>query len=90
MQVCAHMIVEGLVQGVGFRYYVHRHATSLGLSGFAANLNDGSVEIEVEGNRSIIEEFIKMVKVGPRSAHVSNLTIEWMDAQSRYSHFEIR
>ncbi len=90
MQVCAHMIVEGLVQGVGFRYYVHRHASGLGLSGFAANMVDGSVEIEVEGNRSVIEEFIKMAKVGPRSAQVTNLMIEWKEFEGRYSHFEIR
>jgi acylphosphatase len=90
MQISAHMIVEGLVQGVGFRYYVHRHATSLGLSGFAANLFDGSVEIEVVGNRSAVEELIKLVKIGPRSAQVTNLTIEWKEFQSQYSHFDIR
>lgn len=90
MQICAHIVVNGLVQGVGFRYYVHRHATSLGLSGFAANLIDGRVDIEVEGERSAIEEFIKVTKVGPRSAHVTDLSIEWREFQSRYSHFEIR
>lgn len=84
------MIVKGLVQGVGFRYYAHRQASSLGLTGFAANMYDGTVELEVEGNRSAIEEFITMVKVGPRSAHVANLTIEWKEFQSRYSHFEVR
>lgn len=90
MQICAHIVVEGLVQGVGFRYYVHRQATSLGLSGIAKNLYDGNVEIEVEGDRSVIEELIKMVKVGPRSAQVTNLVIEWKDFQNRYSRFEIR
>lgn len=90
MQICAHIVAEGLVQGVGFRYYVHRHATSLGLSGIAANLMNGSVEIEVEGDRSVIEEFIKLVKVGPRSAQVTNLVIEWKTYQHRYSRFEIR
>ena len=90
MDVCAHIIVEGLVQGVGFRYYAHRHATQLGLTGFAANRFDGSVEIEVEGNRSAVEEFIKVVKVGPSSAQVSNLSIEWKNCKSPSSHFEIR
>jgi len=84
------MVVEGLVQGVGFRYYVHRHASSLGLAGYASNLVNGNVEIEVEGLRSAVEEFIKLVKVGPRSAHVTNMIIEWKDFQSSYSHFEIR
>jgi acylphosphatase len=83
------MVVEGLVQGVGFRYYVHRYATTLGLSGYAANLVDGSVEIEAEGDRSALEEFIAMVKVGPRSAHVSNLRIEWKEFGGRYTYFEI-
>ncbi len=90
MQICAHIIVQGLVQGVGFRYYVHRHATTLGLWGFAENRIDGNVEIEIEGDRSVIEEFIKLVRVGPRSAQVTNMSIEWKDFQSRYSHFEIR
>jgi acylphosphatase len=84
------MIVEGLVQGVGFRYYAHRCATNLGLSGFAANLIDGTVDIEAEGDRSALEEFIAMMKVGPRSAHVTNLKIEWKDFGSRYRQFEIR
>ncbi len=82
-------MVDGLVQGVGFRFYVHRHASSLGLTGFASNLVDGKVEIEVEGDRSAIEELIKLTKIGPRSAQVTNLSVEWKDFQSRYSHFEI-
>lgn len=90
MQICAHIIVEGLVQGVGFRYFAHRHATGLGLSGITSNLVDGSVEIEVEGDRSAIEEFVKVVKVGPRSAQVTNLVIEWKEFQNRYTRFEIR
>jgi acylphosphatase len=90
MQVCAHIVVQGLVQGVGFRYYVHRQAATFGLLGFTANLIDGSVEIEVEGNRSSIEEFIRLAKVGPRSAQVTNLMIEWKDFHGRYSSFEIR
>jgi len=89
METCAHIVVKGLVQGVGFRYYVHRHATSLGLTGFAKNLYDGNVEIEVEGERSSIEEFIRLVRVGPRSAQVTGLNLEWKDVERRYRHFEI-
>ena len=87
------MIVEGLVQGVGFRWFVGRHAESLGLNGFVSNLYNGNVEIEAVGERGLIEELIKQVKVGPRSAHVSNLKIEWIEDAKRanhYTHFEIR
>jgi acylphosphatase len=90
MEVSAHMIVQGLVQGVGFRYFVHRQAVALGLNGFAKNLYDGNVEIEVEGMRSAVEEFIKLVKVGPRSAQVTDVRVEWGEYKGRYSHFDIR
>ena len=90
METCAHIVIRGLVQGVGFRYYVHRHATSLGLTGFTKNLYDGSVEIEVEGDRSIIEELIRLVKVGPRSAQVTGLNLEWREPEHRFQYFEIR
>ncbi|CUT02300.1 Acylphosphatase, partial [Candidatus Kryptonium thompsonii] len=47
--VCAHIIVKGLVQGVGFRWFVQKHANHLGLKGWTRNLSNGDVEIEVEG-----------------------------------------
>ncbi len=90
MHVCAHIIVDGLVQGVGYRYYIHRHATTLGLAGYAANHADGRVEIEVEGDRSSIEELVKLARIGPRSAHVTRLTVEWRAFENRFSQFDIR
>ncbi len=90
MEVGAKLTVKGVVQGVGFRYFVHRVAVGLGLHGFAKNLYDGDVEIEVEGNRSLIEELIKQVKIGPRSAHVSDIRIEWKECEQKFKGFEIR
>jgi acylphosphatase len=85
-----HIIVQGLVQGVGFRYFVYRHATNLGLVGWVRNLYTSEVELEVEGDRSLVEELIKELKVGPRSAYVKDLKIEWQEFKSRYQGFEIR
>jgi acylphosphatase len=90
MQIGVHIIVQGLVQGVGFRYFVYRHASNLGLAGWVRNLYNSEVELEVEGDRSLVEELIKELKVGPRSAHVKDLKIEWQDFKSRYQGFEIR
>ncbi len=89
MQVDARIIIQGFVQGVGFRFFVHRHATKLGLVGFTRNLYNGDVEIEVEGDRSLVEELIKELKVGPRSAHITNVKIEWKEPEHKFTGFEI-
>lgn len=90
MEVGAKLIVKGLVQGVGFRYFVHRVAGGLGLHGFAKNDFNGDVEIEVEGDRSAVEELIKQVKAGPRSARVTDVRIEWTKYEQKFKGFEIR
>ena len=90
MEVCVHMIVRGMVQGVGFRYFVHRRAERLKLTGFVKNLFDGSVEIEAVGDRSLLEELIREVKIGPRSAQMTDLRIDWCEPKHSYTYFEIR
>jgi acylphosphatase len=90
MTARAHMIARGLVQGVGFRWFVARTANSLGLAGYARNMVDGGVEIEAEGDRSLVEELIGHVRVGPRSAHVQDLMIEWKEPSHEPGQFVIR
>lgn len=90
MEIRAHVVVSGLVQGVGFRYFVYHRAKSFGLAGYVRNIYSGEVEIEIEGDRSMIEEFIKEVKVGPRAAHIKDLKIEWITCSKSYTNFEIR
>ena len=86
----AQINVRGVVQGVGFRYWCIRKAKEFELSGYCANLPDGSVQIEVEGDRGIIEEFIKVVKVGPTYASVSDLRINWYEKPKDYKSFDIK
>ncbi len=90
MDAGAHIVVKGLVQGVGFRYFVATRASHLGLTGYVRNLWSGDVEIEAEGDRSGIEELLSEVKVGPRSAQVSDLRIEWHEQTNKFTRFEIR
>jgi acylphosphatase len=86
-----HIIVEGLVQGVGYRWYAAQRAQALGLRGFVRNLYDGTVEVEAAGDRPILEDLIRELKVGPRSARVTNLKIEWgLPGNAPDSQFEIR
>ena len=59
--------VFGVVQGVGFRWYVRGRALRYELTGRAANLPDGSVEIEAEGDRESLERFLAALREGPKS-----------------------
>jgi acylphosphatase len=90
MEVGAHITVSGLVQGVGFRFFVHRHASRLGVRGFVRNLYNGDVEIEVEGDRSLVEELIKEVRVGPRAAQVKDVKVKWEEFRQQFYGFDIR
>ncbi len=90
MEVGAKIVVKGFVQAVGFRFFIYHRAERLGLKGYVRNAYNGDVEIEVEGDRSLIEELIKEVKVGPRAARVSDVHVEWRDYQHKFQDFEIR
>ena len=58
-----HIFVEGRVQGVGFRYFVLMHAQSYGLTGSVKNLDNGLVEIYVQGESDIIKGDGRFIKV---------------------------
>lgn len=66
------IIVEGRVQGIGFRYFVQREATKLGINGFVRNLYDGKVEIEAEATPTNLQHFADECKKGPNLARVEN------------------
>jgi acylphosphatase len=84
----AHLVVRGLVQGVGFRYWAAKSAQALGLTGWVRNTGD-SVESEVEGDRSAVEEFITQLKIGPRGAEVSEVSIEYKKYEGNDKDFNI-
>lgn len=86
----AKIIVNGLVQGVGYRYFVMRHADRLDLKGYTQNLFTGEVLTEVEGDESLINELIKNLKVGPIKSHVTNCFVEWSESKNEFSRFEVR
>ena len=89
MEAGLHVTVRGLVQGVGFRYFVLRKASTLGLSGFVRNRVDGSVEIVAEGQRAHLEELLSEVRRGPRSAAVRDVTLEWTAPTHQFFSFEV-
>ena len=82
--------VSGLVQGVGFRYYIYRQAKSLGLSGYAKNLPSGQVEIITTGDKGLVDELIKSARVGPPYASVSDVQLEEIEIEETFKDFGIR
>jgi len=77
MDVRAEVVVNGLVQGVGFRYFVTREAQKLDLKGFVKNLYSGEVLTVIEGEKASAEGMIKKLKVGPIHASVKNCKVDW-------------
>lgn len=86
----AKIIINGLVQGVGFRYFVVRQAKRLGIKGYTQNLFTGEVLTEVEGNEGLIHELIKELKVGPSHAHVKTCNVEWSEYIGEFKTFDVR
>jgi acylphosphatase len=86
----AEIIAKGLVQGVGFRYYVLRAARELGLKGFTQNLFTGEVITVVEGERYLIEDLFNKIKVGPPFADVKTASIKWESPKNEFHTFEIK
>ncbi|MEW5994082.1 MAG: acylphosphatase [Candidatus Zixiibacteriota bacterium] len=84
------MTVRGMVQGIGFRYWCYHRAQALGVTGWVRNNPDGSVSMAVEGDRSLLDEFIQEIKVGPRYASVTDVDIKWTEFRGQYRTFEIR
>ena len=84
----AHLFLSGLVQGVGYRYFAMRKANVYGLKGFVKNLIDGRVEVVAEGEKNLIVEFIKELRRGPISAHVTEMNIEWDKPTFEFDGFE--
>jgi acylphosphatase len=89
-QAALHAVVHGLVQGVNFRYFVLRRADEMRLTGYVRNLRDGSVEVVAEGDQEKLQALLEQMEVGPRSAHVKQVKVEWTEYSGSYRDFGIR
>lgn len=84
------LIVQGMVQGVGFRYFSKRNANILGVCGWVQNLDDGDVEIYAQADDDTLEKFRLLIEKGPFSSKVKKVIVSELDVDEKYSHFEIR
>ncbi len=86
----AEIVVSGLVQGVGFRYFVLREAEKLDLNGYVKNLYTGDVYAVAEGAKYKLEELFDKMKIGPMHSNVRGVNIKWASPQNEFTGFEIR
>ena len=82
-------VVEGRVQGVGFRYWTVQVARELGITGWVRNCPDYSVEIFAEGDGATLYDFFNVVQHSHPRAYISNFTITAAQYQGLDS-FDVR
>jgi len=82
--------VRGVVQGVGFRWFVVRRASELGLTGWASNESDGSLRVVAEGTPSALDELERHLAKGPPGAEVDNVEVARTPATGAFTTFAIR
>jgi acylphosphatase len=85
--VRARLTIYGVVQGVGYRYFVRRAATDLALAGFVRNRSDGSVEAVAEGERAAVNALIEELKAGPTYASVERIDAIWEEPRGDLAGF---
>ncbi len=86
--ICRQIIIFGSVQGVFFRYSAKIEAEKLFLIGYAKNLDDGSVEIMVCGEKEKVDKFIDWCSTGPAMAKVERVEVKEIEFQ-KFKRFDI-
>jgi acylphosphatase len=84
------IIVRGRVQGVGFRFFTRDVADVFKMTGWVRNCMDGSVEMEVQGDESMIDYFCDKIKAGPALANVKEVQINEIPVLNDECEFSIR
>ena len=82
------LVIEGMVQGVGYRYSTKMKAESLGIRGSVKNLRDGSVFVTAQGEKEAMENFVRWCYKGPPGAIVSNI-IKIQGKTGEFSEFKV-
>jgi acylphosphatase len=74
-----HFLIQGRVQGVGFRWFVQREASELDLRGWVRNTEEGEVEVVAAGRPSELAELRSILNRGPRGSRVDRIIEHYLD-----------
>ena len=84
------LLVRGLVQGVGYRFFAEREARDLGIRGYVRNLADGRVEAVAAGAPDRVRAFVQRLREGPRGGRVESVEVSETTLENDTGGFEIR
>lgn len=87
--VAAKIHIEGLVQGIGFRYFAYRKSQECGVTGYVRNLRDGRVQVYAEGDQDCMDRFLRLLRRGPAGARVSGFDIAQTSYTGNYKEFTV-
>lgn len=89
MIVARKLLITGLVQGVGFRFFTQRIAARHQVRGYVRNLEDGRVEAFAQGNEKAVEAFKQDLTAGPQYSRVDDVEEIVLEPSVEYSSFRI-
>ena len=85
-----YAVVQGQVQGVGFRWFVQSLANSLQITGWIRNMENGMVEMELQGETAALHQLLSRIRRGDRFIHVENLSCKPIPTQLKEKRFTVR
>jgi acylphosphatase len=87
--VRVHVLIDGRVQGVAYRFFAEKSARRLGVTGWIRNLSDGRVEVLAEGEAARIEIFLDELQAGPRLARVDRFEVRREPSTGEFQDFRV-
>ena len=76
MKKSVRLYINGTVQGIFFRMFIKENAERYNIKGFVRNLEDGRIEVFLEGNVDEVNKMIELCKKGPKHAQIRNVEIK--------------
>ena len=89
MKKAIRIIVQGTVQGIFYRRFVKEEADKLGLRGFVRNLEDGDVEVVVEGMDDTVDKLVEKCREGPSHSIIKNVSVEEKRWSGEFDDFKV-